>query len=439
MSKSLGNVVDPAVLVEGGKNEKQDPAYGADVLRLWVSSVDYSADVPLGPGIVKQLAEVYRKVRNTARYLLGNLHDFNPDPTSKGGDAVPIAELPLLDRWMLMRTAELIKEVTEYFPDHSGPSPEKEKGKEEEEEEEETEKKFTFEPYRFAQALQNFCVVDLSNFYLDIAKDRLYVSGKNDFRRRSCQTVLSLVVESLAGLMAPVLCHLAEDIWQNLPYKDKDKERSVFERGWPKAPDEWLIAPLDLKIPEGEGGADLTIEEPKTPEEPKKREEPKTLEELIRLLKLNPQELLGAVGEIIGMRNLVNRQLQIARAKSSIGASLETRLLLHLEKDSEHKLARNLNLYLQLLKISRHYYEVDNIRDWLLVSDFDDNAQFGDGSTKQAFLITPSKELGITIGLMKAPGQKCERCWHYETDIGSHDLHPTLCKRCVQALPEASR
>ncbi len=110
MSKSLGNVVDPGVLVEGGSNEKKDPAYGADVLRLWVSSVDYSADVPLGPGIVKQLADVYRKVRNTARYLLGNLHDFDP-----GVDAVAIHDLPLLDRWMLQRTHALIAAVSGDF------------------------------------------------------------------------------------------------------------------------------------------------------------------------------------------------------------------------------------------------------------------------------------------------------------------------------------
>jgi isoleucyl-tRNA synthetase len=189
MSKSLGNVVDPTVLVEGGGNQKKDPPYGADVLRLWVSSVDYSADVPLGPGIVKQLADVYRKVRNTARYLLGNLHDFDP-----ALDAIPIAELPLLDRWMLQRTAQLIEAVSADFE--------------------------RFEFYRFFQALQNFCVVDLSNVYLDIAKDRLYVSGASEFRRRSCQTVLHLVVERLAGLIAPVLCHMAEDIWQNLPYAE---------------------------------------------------------------------------------------------------------------------------------------------------------------------------------------------------------------------------
>ena len=125
MSKSLGNVVDPMVIIEGGKNQKQEPAYGADVLRLWVSSVDYSADVPIGAGILRQLADVYRKVRNTSRYLLGNLHDFNP-----AADAVPVAELPLLDRWMLQRTAEVMDEITEAFE--------------------------SYEFFRFFQLLQNF-------------------------------------------------------------------------------------------------------------------------------------------------------------------------------------------------------------------------------------------------------------------------------------------
>ena len=110
------------------------------MLRLWVSSVDYSAGMWMA-GILRQLADVYRKVRNTSRYLLGNLHDFNP-----ASDAIPVAELPLLDRWMLQRTAEVMDEITEAF-------------------------KF----FRFFQLLQNFC--DLSNFYLDIAKDRLYVSA----------------------------------------------------------------------------------------------------------------------------------------------------------------------------------------------------------------------------------------------------------------------
>ena len=110
MSKSMGNVVDPSVVIEGGKNQKQDPPYGADVLRLWVSSVDYSSDVPLGKNILKQMADVYRKIRNTARFLLGNLHDFDPVK-----DAVPYGQLPELDRYMLHRMTEVFAEIDDAF------------------------------------------------------------------------------------------------------------------------------------------------------------------------------------------------------------------------------------------------------------------------------------------------------------------------------------
>ena len=342
MSKSLGNVVDPAVLVSGGKNQKQEPPYGADVLRLWVSSVDYSADVPLGPGIVKQLADVYRKVRNTARYLLGNLHDF--DPTQ---DAIPYEELPLLDQWMLQRTASLIDSVSGDFE--------------------------RFEFYRFFQALQNFCVVDLSNVYLDIAKDRLYVSGANDFRRRSCQTVLALVVERLAGLIAPVLCHMAEDIWQNLPYSVA--ETSVFERGWPSAPEQWRQSALEQPM-----------------------------------------------NQILELRALVNRQLESCRSAAQLGASLEAQVQLSLGEGSEATQAA-----LSWLENSAHP-KVDNLADWLLVSAL----EIG-GSSSEAVLAEAS-ENGITVQIRKAAGQKCERCWHYESDIGEHAAHPTLCGRCVEVL-----
>ena len=359
MSKSLGNVVDPAVLVEGGKNEKQEPAYGADVLRLWVSSVDYSADVPLGPGIVKQLADVYRKVRNTARYLLGNLHDFNPST-----DAVPIAELPLLDRWMLQRTAKLIDAVSGDFE--------------------------RYEFYRFFQALQNFCVVDLSNVYLDIAKDRLYVSGAASYRRRSCQTVLHLVVEHLAVLIAPVLCHMAEDIWQNLPYPVA--EASVFERGWPTVPQEWR---------------NPTLEPP--------------------------------LEQILALRTLVNRQLETCRqprggggepqgSAEAIGSSLEAQV--HLELLAGEA-SQELRQALALLETSPHP-EVDNLADWLLVSAL----QIGGETASEPLteVLAEATEAGLTVRISRAKGQKCERCWHYETDIGQFSAHPSLCGRCVAVL-----
>ena len=374
MSKSLGNVVDPAILVEGGKNEKQEPAYGADVLRLWVSSVDYSADVPLGPGIVKQLADVYRKVRNTARYLLGNLHDFDPRPQAEGGHAIAITELPLLDSWMLQRTATLIDGVNADFE--------------------------SYEFYRFFQALQNFCVVDLSNVYLDIAKDRLYVSAAGSFRRRSCQTVLALVVERLAGLIAPVLCHMAEDIWQSLPYPVA--EASVFERGWPTVP---------------ASCRDTSLE--------------------------------GPVGQILALRAQVNRQLEACRKQggkaagaaaaasasadvpgttTGIGASLEAQV--HLELAPGEATAP-LREALALLEASPHA-SVDNLADWLLVSA----VQFG-GETP-ANLLAEASEGGVTVRIARAEGEKCERCWHYETDGAAHQLTASLsgqiCGRCRSTL-----
>ena len=350
MSKSLGNVVDPVVLVEGGRNEKQEPAYGADVLRLWVSSVDYSADVPLGPGIVKQLADVYRKVRNTARYLLGNLHDFVP-----AEHAVAIEDLPLLDRWMLQRTASLIEEVSADFE--------------------------RYEFYRFFQALQNFCVVDLSNVYLDIAKDRLYVSAAGDFRRRSCQTVLHLVVERLAGLIAPVLCHMAEDIWQNLPYPVA--ETSVFERGWPTVPAAWA-AP----------------------------------------------ELVAPMQRILELRAQVNRTLEGCRGRGELGASLEAQVQLELVEAAADAASEAAPLHeaLALVEASPHP-EVDNLADWLLVS-----ALRVGGSAPAEPLLAETEEEGVRVRIARAAGHKCERCWHHESDIGQHPDHPSLCGRCVGVL-----
>ncbi|MDX2271751.1 MAG: isoleucine--tRNA ligase [Cyanobacteriota bacterium] len=207
MSKSLGNVVDPLVVIEGGKDQKKDPPYGADVLRLWVSSVDYSGDVPLGNTILGQMADVYRKIRNTARFLLSNLYDFDP-----ATQAVPQSELSGLDRYILHRFKEVGQEITEAFD--------------------------SYQFFRFFQAVQNFCVVDLSNFYLDVSKDRLYISHANSPRRRQCQTVLAILLENLAKAIAPVISHMAEEIWSHIPYPRS--HASVFEAGWLVLPEAWI-------------------------------------------------------------------------------------------------------------------------------------------------------------------------------------------------------
>ena len=340
MSKSLGNVVDPMVIIAGGKNQKQDPPYGADVLRLWVSSVDYSADVPIGAGILRQLADVYRKVRNTSRYLLGNLHDFDPSH-----DAIPVSELPLLDRWMLQRSAEVMDDINAAFE--------------------------SYEFYRFFQLLQNYCVSDLSNFYLDIAKDRLYVSAPADRRRRCCQTVMSLIIERLAGLIAPVLCHMAEDIWQNLPYPVE--QTSIFQNGWPSVPAEWRD--LDVITP---------------------------------------------VQQLRQLRTAVNKVLEDCRNQQELGASLEAAVRLE---------ARSPELQTALQWLNEHGDpEVDGLRDWLLVS------QLQIGGEPWAELLASQDDEQVLIEVAHARGSKCSRCWHFEWDVGRHDDHPDLCGRCLDVL-----
>ncbi|MFM7600520.1 MAG: isoleucine--tRNA ligase [Pseudanabaena sp.] len=206
MSKSLGNIVDPMVVINGGKDQKKEPPYGADVVRLWAASVDYSSDVPVGKTILAQMSDVSRKIRNTARFLLSNLFDFQP-----AEHLVPYADLTESDRYILHRLTEVTKDITEAY------------------------EKFQFS--RFFQTIQNFCTVDLSNFYLDIAKDRLYISAPNAARRRSCQTVLMYCLEAIAKAIAPVLAHTAEDIWQYLPYPAPTK--SVFQSGWFTVYSEW--------------------------------------------------------------------------------------------------------------------------------------------------------------------------------------------------------
>lgn len=177
MSKSLGNVVVPNDVMK---------QLGADILRLWVSSADYQADVRVDDKILKQVAEVYRKIRNTFRFLLGNLHDFDPI-----ADRVAVQDLPDLDRYILIKLNKLVKEV-----------------------------KGNYDHYQFAgvyNKIHNFCSLELSSFYMDIAKDTLYIQHKDDFNRRSIQTVMYEVIMALTKLVTPILPHTAEEVWPFIP------------------------------------------------------------------------------------------------------------------------------------------------------------------------------------------------------------------------------
>ena len=339
-SKSLGNVVDPKVVIDGGKNQKEEPPYGADVLRLWVSSVDYTSDVPLGKNILKQLADVRNKIRNTARFLLMNLSDFDPDQ-----DAVPFEELPELDRYMLHRISEVFNDVTKAFE--------------------------SFQFFRFFQTVQNFCVVDLSNFYLDIAKDRLYISTPHALRRRSCQTVLAIALENLARAIAPVLCHTAEDIWQYLPYKTPYK--SVFESGWVQLDQRWH----------------------------------------------NP-ELAEFWQQMRQIRTEVNKVLEQARVEKMVGSSLEAKVLLYLPNEQLRLSVKSLN----------SGNGVDELRYLFITSQ----ADLLDSPANLEGLQYSLQSDTWGIGVVNAEGQKCDRCWNYSTHVGESAEHPLICERCVAAL-----
>jgi isoleucyl-tRNA synthetase len=345
MSKSLGNVVDPTVIINGGKNQKEEPPYGADVLRLWVSSVDYSSDMRLGKTVLKQMADVYRKIRNTARFLLGNLHDF--DPAKK---AVLYEQLPELDRYLLHRMTEVFSEVTDAFD--------------------------SFQFFRFFQTVLNFCVVDLSNFYLDSAKDRLYISAEDSPRRRSCQTVLAIALENLAKAIAPVLSHMAEDIWQALPYTTPHK--SVFQAGWVKLKDQWRAPDLATKW----------------------------------------QTLAQS-------RDEVNKVLEKARADKAIGSSLEAKLLLY---TTDAQLKQTLQTLNPADSLSGN--GVDELRYLFLTSQ----VELLDSTERLDGLKYSAQTNALQIGVVDADGKKCDRCWNYSTHVGDSEDHPLLCERCIPAL-----
>ncbi|RPF56064.1 isoleucine--tRNA ligase [Aquisalibacillus elongatus] len=177
MSKSLGNVMVPSKVMK---------QLGADILRLWVASTDYSGDVRVSDNILKQVAEVYRKIRNTFRFLLGNLHDFDP-----AKDAVAEADLEEVDRYMLIRLQETIRKVRKAYDDYDYST--------------------------IYHTINNFCTVDLSSFYLDFAKDILYIEKADDHRRRSIQTVYHEMIVALTKLMSPILSHTTEEAYQYIP------------------------------------------------------------------------------------------------------------------------------------------------------------------------------------------------------------------------------
>ena len=177
MSKSVGNVVAP---------EKVINKYGAELLRLWVATQDYRNDTRVGDHILQQVSEAYRRIRNTAKYILGNISDFNP-----ATDMVPAGEMQEIDRWAVSRLEDLVERVERSYDN--------------------------YEFHVLYHAVHNFCAVDMSAFYLDIIKDRLYTTPAASSERRSAQSALYMIIDSLTRLIAPVMTFTAEEIWWQMP------------------------------------------------------------------------------------------------------------------------------------------------------------------------------------------------------------------------------
>lgn len=193
MSKSLGNGVSPTDVAN---------KYGADILRLWALSSDYTTEVSLSDDILKQISEVYRKIRNTARYILGNTYDFDPE------NPVKYEDLQEIDKWALTRLNKLVKDTTE-----------------------------NYNSYSFSNCyhdINQFCVIDMSNFYLDIIKDRLYTYKKDSVERRAAQTTMYIILDSLVKILTPMIPFTAEEIWKAMKHTQKEQVESVMLTDFPE-------------------------------------------------------------------------------------------------------------------------------------------------------------------------------------------------------------
>ena len=222
--------------------------YGADLLRLWAASADYHADVRCSDSIFKQLSQNYLKFRNTARYCLGNLDGFDPN------NMVPVAEMEELDRWAITRLNALIEKCEQAYKD--------------------------YEFLVITHAVNDFCVVELSNFYLDIIKDRLYCDDGT--KRRSAQTALYLILDTMTKIMAPILCFTGDEIWLAMAHKDGDDVRNVLFNDMNKAFTEYAL----------------------------------------------DDAAMAKWDRIIEIRTAVNGALEAARAEKKIGKSLEAKVAL---------------------------------------------------------------------------------------------------------------
>ena len=321
MSKSLGNTILPKDITE---------KYGADILRLWVSSVDYREDVRISENILQQMSDAYRRIRNTARFLMGNLNNFD-----YANDKVDYKDMFEIDKWAMHKLEELKEKTTEYYD--------------------------KYEFYSLFQEITYFCSMEMSSFYLDIVKDRLYCEGTTSIERRSAQTVLTEVLKVLVRIISPVLSFTADEIWERIPEALKEEE-SVHLSKWIEANPEYLN-----------------------------------------------EELAKKWDKIARLRREVNKKLEAERQTGLIGHSLDARVLLNIAND-EYSFIKD--------------YTENEVSDLFIVSQ----VKFVNDS------LAESEIEGISISVEKASGEKCERCWKYDEEVGHDHNHSDVCPRCASVL-----
>ena len=328
MSKSIGNVIAPQELID---------KYGAEIVRLWVSSVEYREDIRISEQILGRLVDAYRRIRNTCRFILGTINDLTR------ADLLPLDQLLPLDRYALHAAAQVHDRVQDAY--------------------------MTYDFHKVYHTLHNYCVTDLSAVYLDILKDRLYSSAPASKERRSAQTALYHLLCMLVRDMAPVLSFTAEEIFHHLPNDLRDDLPTVF-----------ALPPVDSK--------------------------PYLLEDGVR----------DDWNVLLAVRGAVTRAIEPLRRDSVVGHALDTSVTLYVADELRERLE---GLHTDL-------------RAFFIVSQL----HLAPLAEAPADAVQDAEVAGLAVGVAKAAGEKCERCWIYSTELGSDPAHPTLCPRCARVMAE---
>jgi isoleucyl-tRNA synthetase len=356
MSKSLGTGIDPNEVIK---------THGAEILRLWVASVDFREDVVISPEILTRLSEAYRKLRNTFRYCLSNLYDFEPER-----DAVGSERFEEIDAWALERTSEVLEQVLGAYE--------------------------RYEFHKVYRALYDFATVDLSAFYFDILKDRLYTAPACSWRRRAAQTALYRIADAMVRAIAPILCFTADEVWSYLPAAHL-RQASVHV---------------------------VQFTSPRT------------------LVQGIPEAVVARLAnwpKLIAVRETVLKALEGPRQEKLIGGPLEAKVRLEVYNSGEKvssKGVADLEAFLEILEDYR-----PQLSSLFIVSQVEVAAGVSAAANSRPKPGTrirtyDNPELGLRVSIEKAAGGKCARCWNYSVHVGEEPRYPEVCERCAEALRE---